>query len=379
VRLKEDEVFAAFRNDLLRALGVAPGRSEISAENVADFLKTLNRFFYQEHAKDDEKHISEFHKFWELNHEEILGFHIQDDQCAKMAQVLEKIFSAKPFKVDADVTGLSHELIANARYFTIIQDFKIRIKSPYDLARTAPELFNARSILANSPNFANRLLDYLGAKSQTDKRQKFSKLCAELLVKYYNGSAYNIAPKHENDSQKIIENLVSNPDENFKGQLGFSAKKAIILIRDMMDLGVWKIRNPEALDLPSDSNTMKVALRTGILRLRIPLLASYLDVYCSQYSSTDKWCRKDWRTVWDKWGDIPNNHRVNSPSSFDFLIYRAGQNWNKPEKMPEVRHFKEICRSETSKLNPPKSISIYGATGWESGRTNEGGGGGIMS
>ena len=371
--LKEDRLFEEFRKELIRAL------DKSSPENVAVFLDALNRFFYQEYIEDGQEYVSKFHKFWELNHEAILGFKVDDAQCTKMAKVLENIFSKHPFKVDADVTGLKPELIANARYFTIVQDFKVRIKDPYKLARTRPELFDAESILADFPESTNKLLDYLGAKSQTDKRQKFSRLCAELLVKEYNGSANNIARKHQNDATSIITSLVANPDEAFKGQLGFSAKKAIIFVRDMMDLGVWGISNPQSLDLPSDSNTMKVALRTGILRLRIPLLASYLDVYCSQYGSTDEWSRRAWRTVWDKWGLIPGNHRVNSPASFDFLIYRAGQNWKKPAKMPEVGLFRELCPPETANLNPPKSISIYGATGWESGRTNEGGGGGIMS
>lgn len=39
----------------------------------------------------------------------------------------------------------------------------------------------------------------------------------------------------------------------------------------------------------------------------------------------------------------------------------------------------DICPIEKRKLKPPKSISIKGMTGWESGSTDEGGGGGIMS
>jgi hypothetical protein len=379
--MRRGELFEVFRGQLLAALGVQStnGLSELGPENFAAVLGTLNRFFYQNYPKADREYLSQFQAFWEENCDEILGFRIDEHQCSKVAEVLETILSVHPHRVDANVNGLTSDLIANARYFTIIQDFKIRIKDPYTLSRTKPQLFDAKSILSNFPTYTNQLLDYLGAKSQTDKRQKFSRMCAELLVKDYNGSALNIAPSHGNDAERIIEALVSNPDTRFSKQLGFSAKKAIILIRDMMDLGVWKINNPESLDLPSDSNTMKVALRTGILRTRIPLLASYLDVYCSQYVSTDRWCSRAWRAVWDKWGKIPGNHRGSSPASFDFLIYRTGQNWTKPDKMPEVNYFRAICPKETAGLNPPKSISKYGATGWESGKTDAGGGGGIMS
>jgi len=41
--------------------------------------------------------------------------------------------------------------------------------------------------------------------------------------------------------------------------------------------------------------------------------------------------------------------------------------------------FSEVCRLERKILNAPNSISIEGRTGWKSGTTNEGGGGGISS
>jgi len=147
----------------------------------------------------------------------------------------------------------------------------------------------------------------------------------------------------------------------------------------MIDLGVWTIKDPENLDVPSDSNTMKIALRTGILRSRIPLIASYLDVYCYQYGETDRMCSQAWRRDWERWGELPDNHRLPFPASFDYLLFNVGKKWNKPDQMPEVGKFRAIVDKADSKLNPPKSISIYGRTGWESGRTDEGGGGGIMS
>jgi hypothetical protein len=41
--------------------------------------------------------------------------------------------------------------------------------------------------------------------------------------------------------------------------------------------------------------------------------------------------------------------------------------------------FENVCRSERKILKHPMSISIYGQTGWRSGVTDEGGGGGIQS
>jgi len=46
----------------------------------------------------------------------------------------------------------------------------------------------------------------------------------------------------------------------------------------MADLNVWTYKkNIEEINVMSDKNTMRIALRTGILQFRIPLLASYLS------------------------------------------------------------------------------------------------------
>ncbi|GFP39720.1 hypothetical protein HKBW3S47_01418, partial [Candidatus Hakubella thermalkaliphila] len=178
------------------------------------------------------------------------------------------------------------------------------------------------------------------------------------------------------------------------------------LLRDMADLGVWKYkRNIEKLDVMSDKNTMRVALRTGILQFRIPLLASFLDVFCYQYSMVDRLNREAWRKVWEEWGKIYNNHRPPTPASMDYLIFRLGKIACRPNKrfclpekevaekkleslIPQDRLifradkyciFSDVCELERKILNAPNSISIEGRTGWKSGKSNEGGGGGISS
>lgn len=49
----------------------------------------------------------------------------------------------------------------------------------------------------------------------------------------------------------------------------------------MVVLSIWKdYKNFEQIDVASDRNTMKVALRTGILKTEIPLVSSFLDIFC---------------------------------------------------------------------------------------------------
>ena len=66
--------------------------------------------------------------------------------------------------------------------------------------------------------------------------------------------------------------------------MGFKEKKADIFLRDMADFEVWNYSSgSEQINVASDANTMRVALRTGILKGRTPLLSSFLDVHCYQY------------------------------------------------------------------------------------------------
>lgn len=288
------------------------------------------------------------------------------------------------------------------RFFTAIQDFNIDVharNNPFEFYKRHPDCFNPEKVKDNDL-LVDALLNFLGAQSQRDKRKPWMLNSANLLVGKYNASAYNINEFHDGDVIAIVEALTS--EERY----GFSTKKAHMFLRDMADLGVWQYRNNiEKLDVMSDKNTMRVALRTGILQFRIPLLASFLDVFCYQYSMVDRMNREAWREVWKAWGNISENHRPPTPASIDYLIFRLGKIACRPNKRfcpPEKRIpekkleslipqdrlifnengycvFSGVCTLEKKILNAPNSISIEGRTGWKSGQTNEGGGGGISS
>jgi len=402
--------FLNFLNKLLSHLDIGLSFNDIKKKIKDEYkltayvLDEINKFLYQKHAKLEDKYISEFHKYWEQNHEKILCPTIGKNEVLKVANMLEKVYAKNKIRVQLNTLDLDKEKIANVRFFTAIQDFKIDINAkvnPFELYKLQADFFNPDKILRNEliiDNFLNRI----GADSQRDKRKPWMKEAAKLLKEKYKGNAFNINKVHNGDVLEIKNSLARVE------KYGFSQKKADMFLRDMADLKVWKYKNNiEQINVMSDKNTMRIALRTGILKFRIPLLTSYLDVYCYQYSLVDHWNVKAWREVWKTWEAIPNNHRPPTPASIDYLIYRMGKLACKPSarlrKCPPSNPakdkwiesqisqdrlifnknnfciFEEVCKNERKILKHPMSISIFGQTGWRSGVTNEGGGGGIQS
>lgn len=406
----------------------------LTDEEKAELLDTINSFFYQ---SPDGKHISEFQIFWKEKAEDVMGFEVDKSRCKKIASKLEDLHEkveskGRKITIQEDTSGLSEMQIANARYFTAAQDWGFTFRSsPYEIARKKPEVFEPKNIIKNHPKPADEMLDALGAKSQREgKRRPYHKNLAELLDRKFDGDAGNIPEYCDWDYHKIKAVLVEKPEN-----VGYSKKKLDMFLRDMADLLGWKYKNSEFIDIPSDFNTMKVALRTGILKTNIPLLASYMDVYCYQYSASDKWTRKAWREVWKQWRKIPENHCPPAPALFDIIIFQLGKTCcnsvlfkcqecgkefvSSPRKQkciecsshslikiskppcfenPNFRKcHKGSCKlrddivgycnercflvgaCEQNKLNAPRSISKRGGTGWEDGMTDEGGGGGITS
>ncbi|PIU67631.1 MAG: hypothetical protein COS84_04340 [Armatimonadetes bacterium CG07_land_8_20_14_0_80_40_9] len=378
-------------------------RDEDEYELAANVLNEINRFLYQKKATLPSEYISEFHKYWEENHEKILSPNINPNgECLAVAKVLEGIYKNNTIKVQLDTIDLNKEEIANVRFFTAIQDFNIDLQAkvnPFEFYRNNPDCFNPSKILQNDL-LIDTFLSKIGADAQRDKRKPWMKESAKLLLEKYAASAYKINDFHNADVLEIKKALVKEQ------KCGFSEKKTDMLLRDMVDMGVWKYcKNIDKINVMSDKNTMRVSLRTGILQFRIPLLTSYLDVYCKQYELVDRYNQLAWREVWNVWDTIENNHRPQTPASIDYFIFRMGKLAckkstrrcppSKPYPLKRLESlvlqdrlifdkdfycvFSSICEQDRKILNAPNSISIEGRTGWKSGKTNEGGGGGISS
>jgi hypothetical protein len=91
----------------------------------------------------------------------------------------------------------------------------------------------------------------------------------------------------------------------------------------MVVLDIWNnVKGFDKIDVASDINTIKVALRTGIIKTAIPLVSSFLDIFCHQYAYIDEMNAKAWRKVWQIWQEKYPTQCISSPCLIDYFVYR---------------------------------------------------------
>lgn len=414
------------------------------------FLQKLNEYFFQNYEGigttafngEELRYFSEFHKFWEANHREILNPRINRERAKLAAQALSnsiRSYGRKILRVTHQTQGLQPHAIAQVRFFTANQDFRQLPKNQFEKYFEDPTRFDAQGIADDPHDF----LKFVGVarQSQNDKRLDFARNAAGFLLEK-NISALDIAKYFSRDAVRIRDALVSAPN------IGYGLKKANMFIRDMVELGAWtELINLDKIDVASDINTMKLALRTGILQTDTSLLSSFLDIFCYQYSYIDEMSAKAWRTTWEEWVKLDASTAPSSPCRMDFLLYRIGGEYCadiavryecenghafyhfgaklkncrmcrdrkikapahpknrflpcqlessrlprengqlllKEDKLLRVFDgiciFEEVCKSKTDEfraLNPPKSISIKGKTSWTNSYAYRERGGGGM-
>ncbi|MCX8027088.1 MAG: hypothetical protein N3A62_04440 [Thermodesulfovibrionales bacterium] len=452
----KEDILKKFR-EFISSLKVAINQNKTgNIEDVKTTLSRINEYFFNTHdeigytniLEDTFQYFSEFHKFWEIYHMEILNPKIDDTKAMKIAEVLRDIYvkyGKEVFWELYDTSGLEKKDICKIRYLTANQDFRALRDFKYfaQLYIDDPTLFDLNNVYKHPDDFLSAI--GITNLSQGDKRSKYASKAAELMINN-NIEPYDLLSFCKNDLLKVKELILDN-----KGS-GYGNKKTDMFIRDMVVLGVWEnAKNFDKIDVASDINTIKVALRTGLLKTDILLVSSFLDIFCYQYTLIDDKNAQAWRRVWEKWNEgFPPSECIESPCLLDYFVYRvigkdfcreslcifecetkahtfkwhSGRNKtcqicakdSKREKAyvikkvmpctddegqiffknsPFVRGenailkelkacpFEDICGSKTNsfrKLNPPKSISILGQTGWESAKTNAvEGGGGLMS
>jgi len=412
------------------------------------FLAGINEYFFQTYNgigdvkfQDEElQFFSEFHKFWATHFEELLNAKIDRASARTAAQCLSRAvrkFGTKILVVTHDTKGLPAASIASVRFFTANQDFRVPPEDQFQRYLDDPKQFDPEVIAQDSADFVK----FLGAArlSQTDKRIDFARNAAEFLVSR-KIQAVDIAREFGNNAVEIRAALIGSKN------MGYGPKKANMFIRDMVELGVWPgLSHYDQIDVASDINTMKVALRAKIIRTDIPLVSSFLDQFCYQYSYMDKISAAAWRAVWEEWHSADPSTAPSSPCIMDFLLYRIGREYcddilveYRCDKGHRFTHFRarartcQICTTRTPAapiawklpcqvsardlprdagklkleadnllsiqdgvcmfegvchpkdpdfrpLDPPKSISVKGQTGWTNSYSErERGGGGMM-
>jgi hypothetical protein len=446
--------FSSFFREILEKSGLSL-RRDLSIQEVRFIISKINEYFFTNYEGigfanilDDEfEYFSEFHKFWEKYHKEILNPQIDLNHCEKVAEVLHDVFvkfGKAIFYELYDTFSLKSSEVCKIRYFSANQDFRgsRAFKELFEKYSDDPSIFDKDEIYKTPEDFLKNI--GITSLSQNDKRVKYAKTAAQVLIQK-NIEPFDLFALFKRDLYEIRKFLLNN-----RGS-GFGNKKTDIFLRDMVILGIWN--NPinfDKIDVASDINTVKVALRTGILKTSIPLVSSLLDIFCYQYSLVDEMNALAWRKVWELWRTKFPTESIESPCLIDYFIYRivgkdfcneklyvfecetkehffkwhSGRNKtcqvcfkNKVKNkahvvnkilpcadndgyiaieksnlvagddplLPNLKEcpFEIVCKPKTitfKKLNPPKSISILGQTGWESAKTRKDtGGGGLMS
>lgn len=297
-------------------------------ETARKIVKEINTFLYTSPSnigfvhelETDFPYFSVFHKYWHLHHREILNLQISDKACEMVADSLHEVYvrtKGAAFSEIYDTNGLSDEDICRVRFLTANQDFRgsRNFKELSDVFLSDPAIFDEKHIFDSPDDFIKSI--GITNLSQNDKRIRYAKRISEFLIEN-DSTPYGIIKVYNNNVTLLRNSLIS-----YEGA-GYGNKKTDMFIRDMVVLGVWKnIKGFDMIDVASDVNTIKVALRTGILKSEIPLISSFLDIFCYQYGYVDEYNALAWRRVWEIWNTKYPDETIESPCLLDYFIYNV--------------------------------------------------------
>lgn len=304
-------------------------KEQLSCDQARAIVKSLNEFLYTNYSGigttkklgQEWTYISDFHKYWEAHHKEILDCKIVEEKCVQVADALHNIFELTAGKAFGEVwntCGLSKDDICRVRILTANQDFR-GSRDLYELAeifKNDPGIFEINSIYDNPEDFVKSIK--VAKLSQNDKRISYAKNFAQFLIKNDCYLPSDLLSVYNNDLFELRKAIIA-----CKGA-GYGNKKTDMMLRDMVVLGVWDNgKNFDKIDVASDVNTIKIALRTGIIQTAIPLVSSFLDIFCYQYSHIEEMNAKAWRRVWQIWCENYPNDNITSPCLLDYFIYNV--------------------------------------------------------
>ncbi|MDD3803326.1 MAG: hypothetical protein PHW02_02935, partial [bacterium] len=168
-------------------------KKEISIDELRIIMKQINEYFYttykdigQVKALDSEfDYFSDFHKFWEKNHLQILEPKINETQCKKVADILNDIFirtDSKAFYELYETYNLNPDEVCRVRYFSANQDFR-GSRDFEDLSKKFiddPTIFDKEKIFSSPEDFLKQI--GITGLSQNDKRLKYALTASKMLI-----------------------------------------------------------------------------------------------------------------------------------------------------------------------------------------------------
>jgi len=128
------ESFSEYFKSLLKYVGYKEN-IELTIPEIRNILSKTNEYFYT-YKKEIGKtlildeyydYFSEFHKFWEKYHKQILNPTIDEHRCKLIAEILNEFYISngqKLFYELYDTFSLEPQEICQIRYFSANQDFR---------------------------------------------------------------------------------------------------------------------------------------------------------------------------------------------------------------------------------------------------------------
>lgn len=299
----------------------------LNIDAAREVVQQLNEFLYTTHPNIGTiqtlgttfNYFSDFHKFWHQHHKEILNCQIDDHCCELVADALHSVYlrtSGTAFHSVYNTCGLSKEDVCRIRILTANQDFR-GSRSFTDLASvflSDPSTFDENNIETDPATFLKYI--EVGGLSQNDKRLSYAQNISRFLLSH-RCSPYDLIDCYNRDIFALRNDIIQSNS-------GYGNKKADMFIRDMVVLGIWtNVTGFENINVASDINTIKVALRTGIIKTEIPLVSSFLDIFCYQYGYIDDMNAAAWRRVWEIWTEKYPRETVASPCLMDYFVYNV--------------------------------------------------------
>lgn len=188
--------------DADRSFSIAGARKIVNEIN--DFLyATYDGIGTVSALENEYQFLSEFHRYWNDNYEEILDVKIDEEKCTKVADALYDIYvrsNGQAFSGVYDTYGLSKEDICRVRMLTANQDFRgsRSFKELVDVFQSDNSIFDLNFINSEPEIFLKNIS--VGSLAQNDKRISYateiSKMLLDLgvtpyeLIDYYDGDIY---------------------------------------------------------------------------------------------------------------------------------------------------------------------------------------------